>query len=49
MASPTKQLKTIRRNKKKKMGRERKRKWRNQGTTPPFAIHSEEEEKKATS
>lgn len=42
MASPTKQTRTIRRNKKVKRGQDRKRVYRNKGTTPKFPIHPEQ-------
>jgi hypothetical protein len=42
MSSPTKQIKTIRKNKQTKKGRSRKRRLRSQGTTPTFSIHPEE-------
>ena len=39
MASNTKQLRVIRKNKKKAMGKKRKAANKNKGTTPKFAIH----------
>jgi len=43
MASNTKQLKAIRKNKKTKMGTRRKAANRNKGTTPKFAVHQNKE------
>lgn len=45
MASTTAKITLIRKRKKTKMGKERKRKLRKEGSTPKFPIHLEESKK----